>query len=114
MCSMLMYDFILTIGVQLILTCSHHFINGYAGGIQLLCKLMHGLAWVLICVGVYVGLNTWQTHWSRKEQLTWSLKNCHLVKKYSGGFNIKSSECRDLIKTGGKKSDRSLPTFKMM
>lgn len=52
-----------------VLTCSHHFVDGDAGGVQLLCKLVHSLARVLIGVGVHVGPDTRQTHYSRKEQI---------------------------------------------
>lgn len=51
-----------------VLTCSHHFIDGDAGGVQLLGKLVHSLARVLICVGVYVGPDTGQTHCSSRER----------------------------------------------
>lgn len=52
-----------------ILTCSHHFIDGDARGVQLLGKLVHSLARVLVCVGVYIGPDTWQTHCSSREQI---------------------------------------------
>lgn len=50
-----------------ILTCSNHFIDGDARSVQLLGKLMHSLARVLICVRVYVGPDTWQAHCSSTE-----------------------------------------------
>lgn len=53
----------------LILTCSHHFINGDARSIQLLGKLVHGLARVLVRVRVNVGPDSWQTHCSREAVL---------------------------------------------
>lgn len=46
------------------LTCSHDFINGDAWSVQLLGKLMDSLAWVLICVRVYVRPDPWETHCS--------------------------------------------------
>lgn len=48
----------------LILTCSHHFIDGDARSIQLFGKLVHSLARVLICVWVDVGPDSWQAHCS--------------------------------------------------
>lgn len=51
------------------LTCSHHFINGNAGSIQFLGKLVYSLAWVLICMGVHVGSDSWETHCSGREQV---------------------------------------------
>ena len=49
-------------GVVHSLTRSHHFIDGDAGRVQLLGELVHGLAGVLVGVGVHVGPDTWQTH----------------------------------------------------
>lgn len=51
-----------------LLTCSHHFIDGDAGGVQLLGELVHGLARVLVRVRVHVGLDARQTHCSREKQ----------------------------------------------
>lgn len=48
----------------LILTCSHHFIDGDARSIQLLGKLVHSLARVLVCVRVDVGPDSRQAHCS--------------------------------------------------
>jgi len=31
-------------------------LNGDEGGVYLLRELSHGLIWVLVCVGIYVGL----------------------------------------------------------
>lgn len=48
----------------LILTCSHHFVDGDARSIQLLGKLVHSLARVLVCVRVDIGPDSWQPHCS--------------------------------------------------
>lgn len=69
-----------------LLTCSHHFIDGDAGGVQLLGKLVHSLARVLICVGVYVGPDARQTYCSSREQVT-SVFVCPHIRTSSEHFN---------------------------
>lgn len=53
----------------LVLTCSHHFIDGDARSVQLLGKLVYSLAWVLVRVRVDVGPDSWQPHCSRETVL---------------------------------------------
>lgn len=45
-----------------VLTCANHFVDGYTGGIQLLGELVHGLARVLVRMGVHIGPDSGKPH----------------------------------------------------
>lgn len=57
----------------MLVTCSNNFVDGYVGGIQLLCELMNSLCRVLICMWINICPETWKFYYYKKKRMIlWS------------------------------------------